>query len=65
MRSGFRGEDVALLRVEAHPPGCPFPEALEDGLQGGDLPIEQAVISEESYCGLHGVRQIIDVAQEK
>ena len=35
VRSGFGGEDVALLRVEAHPPlGCPFLEALEVGLQG-------------------------------
>ena len=34
-------------------------------LKGADLPIEQAVIFEESYCVLHGVRQIIDVAQEK
>ncbi|KAI0226504.1 hypothetical protein LSAT2_022968 [Lamellibrachia satsuma] len=33
-------------------------------LKGADLPREQAVIREESYCGLHGVRQIIDVAQE-
>ena len=72
VRSGFGGEDVALLRVEAHPPvGCPFLEVLEVGLQGevilkgADLPIEQAVIREESYCGLHGVRQIIGVAQEK
>ena len=70
--SGFGGEDVALLRVEAHPPpGCPFLEALELGLQfevnlkRADLPIEQAVIREDSYCGLHGVWQIIDVAQEK
>ena len=46
---------------EDSPPGCPFLEALEVELQGdvilkgADLPIEQAVIREESYCGLHGV----------
>ena len=35
VRSGFGGEDVSLLRIEAHPPpGCPFLEALEIGLQG-------------------------------
>ena len=46
VRSGFGGEDVALLRIEAHPPlGCPFLEVLEVGLQGevilkgADLPI--------------------------
>ena len=58
VRSGFGGEDVALLRVETHPPlGCQFLEALEVGLhgevilKGAGLPIEQAVIREESYCG--------------
>ena len=72
VRSGFGGEDAALLRVEAHPlQGCPFLGVLDVGLRGdvilkgADLPVEQAVICEESYCGLHGVRQIIDVPQEK
>ena len=35
VRSGFGGEDVALLHIEAHsPPGCLFLEALEVVLQG-------------------------------
>ena len=65
-------EDVAFLRIEAHPPCLrPLLQFVQVCLQfemvllAGDRSVEEAVVREQAYLGLHGRWQIVDVAQEQ
>ena len=56
-------QDIAFLRIEAHPPFLgPILQVSQVFLQSDvvlgctDVPVQQAVICEESYLGLYSLR---------